>query len=150
MTVIRRLVVLDRAMGDFSRRPDWEIRLAKELAAAALRNFEWGVHDCARFAARGFEAQTGAVPWSADFGSYRTELGAARAIARAGGFEAPIDRELERRTEAVWAARGDVGLVDLAAGPALGLVDQGVILIAASPRGLGALPLRAARIIWKV
>lgn len=75
---------------------DWEARLAAYIDSAPA--FAWGRNDCGLFAAGAVEAMTG-VDHGAPFrGRYRTELGAARALRRAG---------LETSGDAATAALGD-------------------------------------------
>ena len=63
-----------------------ERRLAAYLSQSVRKPFAWGSHDCCLFVAGWIEAERG-VDTAGGFRSrYRTELGAARLIRRAGGF----------------------------------------------------------------
>ncbi len=125
----------------------WEDRLGLEFTAASKRAREWGVHDCASFADRCVVAIFGASPWTDEFRAYETEMGAALATRRAGGFEAQLDRFADRID---WrrAWRGDLAVIDVGGDLAVGVVDVGAVLVAGDPAGLAARPLSSAVTVW--
>ncbi|WP_127109939.1 DUF6950 family protein [Pararhodobacter zhoushanensis] len=98
-------------MGRVTRIAGWETILAEQIEAARLRPFQWGVHDCATWAADVRAALTGtesaAQAWR---GRYKTEIGAARALRRLGwpdlatGAEAALGAPIP----VLMAQRGDV------------------------------------------
>lgn len=103
------------------RLPDWEARLHDYLAAHEGAVFEWGVIDCALFAAGAVEAQTG-VDFAAPFrGHYSTAIGSARALGRYG--ERTLEATIAARfpaTPAPYARRGDLVMVESMAGVCIG------------------------------
>lgn len=118
--------------------------LAALIEARQAAPFAWGRHDCVTFAAAAVRAQGGALKIPGR--RWRSEAGAARALARAGGLEAAVDGVL-RRVPPAFAARGDVALVDGARGPLLAVVE-GQTLVGPGPRGLERLPREAMRAAW--
>ena len=62
----------------------WEGRLADYLEERRAMPFEWGAHDCCRFACAGLVAQ-GLPDPMAGVRAYKTARGAAAAIKRLGG-----------------------------------------------------------------
>jgi hypothetical protein len=103
------------------RLADWEQRLHDYIAALEGRAFEWGVLDCALFAAGAVEAQTGVDPAAAYRGQYSTATGSVRVLRRlgAGTLEATFDAAFEREPVG-YARRGDLVMVDGIAGVCLG------------------------------
>lgn len=96
-----------------------ERRLAAYLSHSARKPFAWGSHDCCLFVAGWIEAERGECPAGGFRGRYRTALGAARLIHRAGGFTPFLARLAATaglcRTEA--PRPGDVGVVDAGGEP---------------------------------
>lgn len=101
-----------------ARIQNWPHALAEYLRARQTMPFEWGVHDCAHFAAGAVQAITGEIP---AFPRYKTQRAALKLIAqkplrdRAGellGPEIPV----------LMAQRGDIVMViDPVNGPSLGV-----------------------------
>lgn len=129
--------------------------LASYLAEAAGLPFAWGRADCAFFTAEWVRRRTGidvAAPYR---GRFRTAIGSARLVRRAGGIEA--------LAAAIAASAGlagtddpqagDVGVVETVAGPLFAIRGAsgpaGVRWIAKHRRGIvaGPAPLVAA---WRV
>lgn len=102
--------------------------LTAHLHEARRTAFAWGARDCSLFVAEWVRSQRGADPAAVWRGHYRTELGAARKVTRAGGLVAVFAAALEpiglERTEA--PVTGDVGVI-LASTPR-GLRPAGAIL----------------------
>lgn len=67
------------------------------------------IHDCARFAGGGVEAATGRNPLADFAGSWTSEAGARRVLARFGGMAAAVDTVMPRIAP-TRAARADVGM----------------------------------------
>jgi hypothetical protein len=111
------------------RLPDWEARLSAYIAERAEMPFQWGVNDCALFAAGAVQALTGedfGKPWR---GKYSTEAGAAKALKRRG-FEdvaGPFTQALGDPFAAAFARRGDI----VSDGTNLGVMWVGGALFAA-------------------
>lgn len=119
---------------------DWPQRVATTLEAARERPFVWGEFDCCLFAADVIAAQTGTDLAKELRGRYRTELGAARVLKKAGGIEALLDAHFSRVPPGM-AQRGDVLLFDGEQGPTLGVffgqiwatTQQGVAVVSVEP-----------------
>lgn len=118
------------------RRPDWRSRLSACVEGALKRPFEWGVHDCALFAADAVLAMTGVD--HADFwrGRYRTAAGAMKILGRGGydGHVAYVAAHLPELHPSV-AADGDIAVIETELGPALGVV-AGALVAVPGPIGL--------------
>ena len=128
---------------------DWQSRLDATIAAHRAMPFAWGAHDCALFAADCVQAVTGTDPAADLRGKYRTEAGAARHIKRLGGMEAIADARLGARVPVLMAQVGDVALIGADA-PHFAVCAGQHWLAAALDGGLAVLPLRDARICWRV
>lgn len=96
--------------------------LAPFLYRAWRTPFAWGRFDCILLLADWSAAIGAEDPAAAYRGRYKTELGAARIIRRAGGLAPLIDREFVRWTRAAVARAGDVGLVEAQTPNGLSLV----------------------------
>lgn len=95
------------------RLDDWQARLSAEMLWQLGRPFAWGVHDCMRgFADRVVLAVTGQLIELPEIGGYRTPLGAARALAKAGYADLPdlLSAHLPPIHPSS-AMSGDIGLV---------------------------------------
>jgi len=95
------------------RKQGWPEILAAEIEAHRNRPFEWGVHDCALFAADVVQAMTD-VDYSGKFrGRYSTEAEANELLERMGGLEAIATDALgEPLDNPRFAQRGDVILIN--------------------------------------
>lgn len=110
--------------------------------------FGWrGGNDCARFADAAIEAQSGFSVIGDLVWSSRRE---ARAVIEAeGGFEAAMDRRLERVPPAL-ARRGDIaGIADPLFGIRL-MVVEGVTLVGPGYHGLERVPRPEMVVAWDV
>jgi hypothetical protein len=120
------------------RREDWDSRLAGVIDAWAKEPFEWGVHDCALWAAAAVEAQTG-KDFAAPFrGKYTSQKGAAVALRKygAGTLEATMTKFLDEPIPVAFAKRGDIVMRDGNVGVCVGYYalfvgDEGLEQIAA-------------------
>jgi hypothetical protein len=122
------------------RLPDWRSRLSALVAAALQRPFEWGVNDCALFAADAILAMTGTDPardWRGRYASARE----ARALMRARGYadkgvllasilpEVPLSR----------ADAGDIAILGVGDDLPVAVIT-GPLLAAPGPTGLRFAP----------
>lgn len=131
-----------------SRHHEWPELLAEYVATRRKAPFEWGTHDCCRFASGAVEAITG-VDFMHDY-HYSNEIGALRLIHDAGGLEVLVTRALGAPLPSVaQAKRGDVLLADLENGPTVG-VSLGSTAAYAGAIGLLYLPVMQARVAWRV
>jgi len=127
---------------------DWPQRLEAYIQERMHAPFEWGVHDCCRFAAGAVIAVTGEDPMHAF--DYRNELGAARLIKQAGSLETLLLDTLGPPLPAVsFAGRGDVVLADLENGPTVG-VCLGVITAYVGDGTLTHRPTLSGRVAWRI
>jgi hypothetical protein len=123
--------------------------LQRYLASVRDTPFEWGVHDCAMFSAKGTDARCGT-----SFAARVAAIGVRSAVEyrrlqRTGAtLEAMTIAELGNPAEGQ-IEDGDVVLVRTAIGTALGLAVPPVALIAAN-RGFVPVPLSAVERFWRV
>lgn len=118
------------------RRSDWQPALSAAIAQALQRPFEWGVHDCALFAADAVWAMTGTDLAEGWRGRYRTATAARRRLAGAGLADAGALAAAHLPEIALARAdQGDIAAIWTEAGPALAVVT-GPLLAAPGPRGL--------------
>jgi hypothetical protein len=94
--------------------PDWPARLDAFLADRSRQPFEWGVNDCALFAADAVLAMTG-VDFAVSFRGYRSGRGAGKLLRECRHLSGIASALLGEPMEPGFAQRGDVVLV---AGPA--------------------------------
>ena len=132
-----------------TRLPDWQLRLETCLAERFSRPFAFGAQDCALFAADCVEASTGRDPAAGIRGRYRDARGASRIVRRLGGLEAIARDMLGSEVSTALAQPGDVGLLENAGRPCLG-VCTGLHWLAPGALGLLTLPREQARLAWRV
>ena len=140
------------------RHEDWPTRLARFLEESRGREFRYGDWDCCLAVCDAIEAMTGFDPGATFRGQYSTELGAIHVMLEYSGGNVIETVELETAVLEVEevpiarAGRGDVVLVELEAGPSLGVVDLTGkrVAVAAHPRGLAFLPIARGLRAWKV
>ena len=132
-----------------SRMSDREERLRPIVDRYRNAKFEWGVHDCALFAARCFDVQLGTNFESRILAlNYHSSLSALRIIEREGGWEAFITRMIGRPpVESSGLVFGDA-VLGRANGPlALGICDDDYFM-APAEQGLAWLPMSRAIKGW--
>lgn len=126
------------------RRNDWKPLLRAYLAAQAEAPFAYGSADCGAFAGGAVEAMTGENPHAKVAGKYKTMAGALRALKRLGHDDhVAYAASLLTEIEPLYAAFGDIAVVDSPEGPALGVVVGAHIEVRA-PGGRGVVPLTDA------
>ena len=126
---------------------DWRPRLRAFLAAQADAPFVMGGiggMDCGALAGGAIEAMTGENPHARVAGKYKTMAGALRALKRLGhedhiAYAASLLTEIDP----LYAAFGDIAVVNSPDGPALGVVTGPHIEVRA-PGGRGVVPLTDA------
>lgn len=131
------------------RRHDWVERLHACIEAHRERAFEWGVHDCARFASKCIDAITDGETGAELAAQYTDERSAFAFMAREGGLEAAVTRRLGEPVRPLQARRGDVVLLPSEDGEGLG-VCMGELIVALRPDGFVWLPLDRALKAWRV
>lgn len=119
-----------------------------ELFLIERRNapFEWGKNDCCLFVADAVLAITG-VDYAKSLRGYRTRLGAARRLVKAGGLCSIVSSILEPQAPLL-AKRGDVVMFHAKDGHALGLC-VGSKFAAAGPEGTVFFDMSYAKRAWK-
>lgn len=123
---------------------DWRPRLRGFLAAQADAPFAYGSADCGAFAGGAIEAMTGENPHAKVAGKYKTMAGAIRALRRLGHDDhVAYTASLLTEIDPLYAAFGDIAVVDSPDGPALGVVTGPYIEVRA-PGGRGVVPLTDA------
>lgn len=126
------------------------LRLGAFLSGVAARPFAWGGADCMTTAADWVLCRRGVDPAAEWRGSYASERGAARILARAGGLEALVMRTaFACGLEQTDAPRpGDVGVVDCG-GRLVASIKTGIGWAVKTPAGLwvARMPFRQA---WRV
>ena len=137
-------------MGVTARIPGWRAALSAYLASQAHVPFAYGHSDCATFAAGAITAMTGEdLRKTLGVGDYRTLADGLRQL-REIGYESHIDLAASLLPEIApqQAGVGDIAAVDGDGGLALGVV-VGEWIVVKTDRGLGHVPLSAARRAWK-
>ncbi len=129
---------------------NWPSRLVAAVAAAEKIPFAWGTHDCGSFAAVCEEAVTGETQFGDVLGNYKTALGAARRLKRAGfdNIEALVAARLPE-VPVNFAQRGDFVVINTDIGPAIG-VNLGDVAVVPGPDGLVRYPRSSVRRAWRV
>lgn len=130
------------------RRNDWPQRLGDYVESRRSAPFEYGTHDCCRFAAGAVIEMTG-HDYMAAF-NYRSRLGAERLIRKAGTLDALVNRTLGEPMHPSQAGRGDVVIADLDRGATLGVCLGESCVFAADPAGLAFRPREAMRVAWRI
>jgi hypothetical protein len=111
---------------------------------------DFTTQDCVRFAndaavataGRDVLAELGVKP------TWKTPAGAAKAIAKAGGLAAALDRVLAAIAPAS-AQRGDIVIIQSPTGPAVGVM-LGAVIVAPGVNGLLHLPRKEALAAWSL
>lgn len=132
------------------RLPDWHPRLTAYLGEITPVAFRMGSQDCALFAAGAVRAMTGHDPAAGFRGTY-TDLKTGLKRLKAAGFDSHVqiaDRLFER-VHPAFAQVGDLALIEVSEGYALGVV-AGELLACLNPQGLAWMPRSAAVAAWTV
>lgn len=134
-----------------NRKEDWPARLNAAIDAARCRPFEWGVSDCALFAADVIEAMTGEDFGRPYRGTYNTSLGSLRAI-RERGHDSIRDLMTSIFGQS-WPPgllqRGDIALWNNGHGDTLGIV-VGIHIAAQGEAGVEFMPMHTCLTGWRI
>lgn len=128
---------------------NWQIALYAQVEAFNTLPFAWGTHDCCTFAADCVLAMTGTDQMAGYRGGYKTAVGAARKLAKAGGMVAAISAELGEPIAPALAQRGDVVCFSSPLGDTCG-VCMGSTVAAAGMAGVVFTPMTLAYKAWRV
>jgi hypothetical protein len=127
------------------RLPDWRSRLLAYIETHRRQPFQYGVADCATFAAGAVEAMTGVDP-AAGFRGYTTFEGGIKRLRQAGiNDHIAMAAKLFRIAPHPQARMGDLAVLETDDGPALGVVG-GSFAMFLRPDGLGTVDLMDPRI----
>jgi hypothetical protein len=127
---------------------DWPERLAEFIEGSRETPFEYGSHDCCRFAGKVVHAITGEDPMTAF--DYRSRLGAERLVRSAGTLDALINRTLGEPVHSSRAGRGDVVVADLEEGSTVGICLGEQCVFATDPVGITFRPRSMIRAAWRI
>lgn len=128
---------------------NWTTALYAQLDAFNANPFNWGTHDCCTFAADCVQAMTGVDQMAGYRGGYKTAVGAARKLAKAGGMVAAISAELGEPIAPALAQRGDVVCFSSPLGDTCG-VCLGSTIAAAGLGGITHTAMVQAFQAWRV
>lgn len=131
----------------------WERRLAAIIKSGERIPFQWGLRDCALFAADCVTVVTGKDPAAAWRGKYADEASARRLIAEAGGLAAMVEAGMRaagiafERVAPAFGQRGDPCLYIGQLGETLAVVE-GRMLVGQAEHGLDRAPFDTATLTW--
>ena len=125
---------------------NWQSKLNEHLKTVG--KFEWGKNDCCMFAVGCVKVLTG-VDHSKDYKGYKTAIGAARRVEKAGGIESIASDALGASKPLKEAKRGDIVLFNAGKDVALG-VSVGDKIVAVGEDGLIFLPFSDGIKAWSV
>ena len=128
----------------------WPVLLMEFFAARSATPFAWGTNDCVTYAADAVRAITGDDPLADLRGSWSTELGARRAVTRAGGMPAALDSRFTRLPNVLCAQRGDIGVLPEETGWHVVVVCMGALWACPGPDGVVTVSLEKAAMAWAV
>jgi hypothetical protein len=127
---------------------NWQARLWKSLDAANERPFFFGA--CVQLAAECVDAITGSE-WVAAVRALYADEGAARELVKApGALEELVTERLGPPVARLLGRQGDLMLLELPTGPALGICTGERIACVASPAGVRYLPFAMGLKAWRV
>lgn len=119
-----------------SRIPGWRSRLNAYVESKRREPFQYGINDCATFAAGAVEAMTGSDPAALYRGTYATEADGNAALVAAGYPDViALAQALYTRIDRSQVGVGDLVLIETPDGAALG-VCGGARCFAVSRDGL--------------
>lgn len=130
------------------KHPDWQKRLVTVIRAAEMRPFSWGEHDCCLFAADCAKAVSG-EDYAAEFrGTYKSELGARKAILRKGGTLEKVLQRYLHEVDPEFIQRGDIAVVENAGRKCAGVFYGGQVWV---PGDAGLVGLKTKLLsVWRV
>jgi len=134
------------------RLDNWPRLLSEAVEIARLTPFRWGIHDCALFAVDLVRAITGTDLGTAVRGRYQDAQGAAEVMIEVFGtarLDEVVTQLLGEPIAVTLAQRGDVVLLDVIEGPALG-VCLGMVAVGAGPTGTVMVPMEKWVKAWRV
>jgi hypothetical protein len=126
---------------------DWQLRLEAFARERMARPFAWGSNDCALFAADCVRALTGET-LCPELRGYDGR-GALRLQEEHGGLHGLASWALGEPIPTAFARVGDVVLVRMGDGQALGICNGGVV-IGPGPDGMAVVGMDAALAAWRV
>ena len=149
-----------KAPRDLKRHDDWPSRLLALVAERRDRAFAWGRHDCALFACDAVRTMTGVDPAKSLRGTYRSALGARRALKEhAGGGLTATARKIAKvhgcaEVPVLLARRGDLAIVETDIPGGKRVLSLGVVIgenvMVPGVDSIVAVPLAEARRAWRI
>ena len=133
------------------RQQDWPEKMAATIEAKRKRPFAWGKNDCALFCADIVLAMTG-IDCGAPFrGSYDSEIGAAKALIKAGvgNLDLLMRGMFGDPLPAVLVGRGDIASFDIGNGRTYGICI-GEKIAAPGETGLEFVEMQHCDYGWRV
>lgn len=130
------------------RTRNWQAALSAFIATRRSAPFAWGSNDCCLFAAGAVQAMTGVAHADALRG-YGSALEAARLVEARGGLERIATDALGAPVAPVFAAVGDLVLIENEGRDLLALCN-GTTALAPGELGMVVLGMDAAKAAWKV
>lgn len=137
------------------KKADWPEHLSKLIAERLKEPFQWGVNDCALFAADAVQAMTGNDPAKKLRGKYKTARGAKRALKRIG-VESVSDiprvfiSDIAEEIPLKMAGRGDIILTENDIGEPMLAICLGARCASPGPNGLVFSPTLSAASAWRI
>jgi hypothetical protein len=135
------------------RLEDWETRLLAEIDAARFRDFAYGQHDCALFAAGCVDAMCGTTLAETLRAAYHDEASAEAYFTAQGGWGPAVDALVGADNRIPWqfAQPGDIALVPIGLGDDCGMaIVNGHRALAATARGFAGRPISSAVTCWRI
>jgi hypothetical protein len=133
------------------RLPDWRLRLHRYLRETHGHAIVPGQHDCCLFGAGGIQAQTG-VDLAAGWRGRYTTFAGGRRVLRKAGYADHVDLIARHLTEAhpVHADEGDIAVVPVEDGLAVGIVQGAAVYVLTADGRLGFAPMTGIQRLFKV
>lgn len=133
------------------RSADWPEKLATFVHDKSHQSFEWGVNDCALFAADWVKILTDKDPAEAFRGRYSTAREAVDIIQEQGGLEAIATKALgEPLSHTLMIQRGDVALVQVNGRESLTICVGSEVVGPAVDTGVALVPITDIIKSWAV
>jgi hypothetical protein len=126
---------------------------ALQAAMACASEMQWGRDDCALWCANSLKEALGYDGAARFRGRYRTRMGAARVLGKAGlgaALRAAARKHKWRRIKIGEEQVGDIGILMLLDVPVTVICRAPGWFVARNPSGWSAMPVKLVRVIWAV
>ena len=132
------------------RLPGWPEHLAWLVEQRRRAPFEWGVNDCASFAADAVLAMTGADPLGGLRGAWASHDEAQALLASMGGLAAAAENLLGPSAADGRARRGSIVCAHMEGQEIMGVMLSGSLWCAPGPRGIVFRPRAEVVAAWNL